>query len=121
MTASHPKAFTLPLGIVDKTTSHFRLCREAEHERGGMVCLAWLGGTDEEPVAEIAPGLDPEMQQHVERELEIRITVATNDCSFVGWMVGNEFQPSWRGSLLWRVGSAANWYGSVYWQHVQPD
>lgn len=119
MRTTRPATQDLPLGVVDKTTSHFVLCYGTQDDPKEWTPIAWLGGTDDVPVAEIAPGLDADTRQRVERELRIRVAVDPEFTTYVGTIVDGVPRPSWWGSLACHVGSTSNWYGDMHWRHVR--
>lgn len=112
------RRFELPIGVVDRTSDHFVLCHGTDGDPRAWTPIAWLGGTDDAPVAEIAAGLDPDLHREVQDELRSRITVDAASSTFVGTIIDGLPQASWRGSLAYRVGSTSNWYGDTHWKHV---
>ena len=121
-----PQTLPLPLGTaryetVDRATDHFVLCQGTHDDPDEWTPIAWLGGTDVAPIAEIAKDLDPETRRWVERELRRRIDVDAEFTTYVGILVDGVPWASWRGSLAHRVGSTGNWYGDMHWRHVSAE
>ncbi len=123
MTTTQPETLALPLGTarsetVNRSTGHLVLCHGTQVDPNAWTPIAWLGGTDIAPVAEVATDRDPETRGWVEGELRRRIDVDAEFTTYVGILVDGVPRASWRGSLAHRVGGTGHWYGDMHWRHV---
>lgn len=121
MTDPSAAASALPLGTVSRDDTHFVLLYgDGNTDPETWQAVAWIAGTDNAPVVELAMNLTPELRGRVEGEVGRRLRVDVKTSTFVGIIDENGLPlSSWRGSLAHRVGTTANWYGDLHWAHRQ--
>jgi hypothetical protein len=107
----------LPFGTVDRERRHFVLLHgEQNTDSKSWVELACIGGSDPEPVVELARGLTPRLRALAEAELDLVLHDDGSRSTFAGYMdESGEHHRSWTVSLDLRVGSTSNWYGDLHW------
>ncbi len=108
------------LGVVDRTAENFEYFEDADSTRNtDERVLARLGGTLEQPIIELTPGLDEETLERVRREVA-KCLDPHSSRTYFGVKDGHGgVVREWRMCLEATCGMTWNWYGRRHWRKLR--